>query len=91
MTEPENRQNMEAHLTAGRRSQRWENGNVLLKSVIDALPHEGIHKAALVVFPGNRFGNRFREHAGFATRPDRICRHGETTAIQAENWGEFQR
>jgi ribosomal protein S18 acetylase RimI-like enzyme len=52
-------------------------GYLLVETAIEALRLEGISKAALVAFVGNKDGNSFWEKAGFTTREDISYRNRE--------------
>ena len=53
----------------------------LVENALKALEHEGISKAALVVFDNNTLGNAFWEHIGFSTRDDLVYRNKYITEI----------
>ena len=53
----------------------------LVENALKALEHEGISKAALVVFDNNTLGNAFWEHIGFSTRDDLVYRNKSITEI----------
>jgi ribosomal protein S18 acetylase RimI-like enzyme len=63
------------HTAVAEREQRNGIGAVLLDVAISALEHEGITKAALVVFDRNEKGNAFWEKQGFTIRPDLVYRN----------------
>ncbi|MCL2514070.1 MAG: GNAT family N-acetyltransferase, partial [Oscillospiraceae bacterium] len=64
------------HHTAVAESDRRQGvGTALVNAAMSALEHEGITKAALVVFANNEKGNAFWEKQGFAARDDLIYRN----------------
>lgn len=70
------------HHTCVRTNRQSEGiGRALVKTALDALKAEGIHKAALVAFARNKSGNTFWEKMGFTEREDLVYRNCTLTKM----------
>jgi len=70
------------HTAVSREHRRRGTGKALAEAALEALRAEGIIKAALVVFAGNRGGNDFWEQLDFIERPDLAYRNRAITEFE---------
>lgn len=57
-------------------------GSRLVEAVLAAFAHQGIAKAATLVFAANRAGNDFWQRLGFTDRPDLVYRNLALTEMK---------